>query len=161
MKIDSFHGEYRFLSNFWPSELIVREEGWIPFIAKSVEHAYQALKTVDPEERLKVLYCDTAACAKRLGKRVTLRDEWKSEEFRIKIMRELVRQKFTRHPALALKLLQTGNVELVEGNTWGDTFWGVCKGVGTNWLGKILMDVRLGLVQEENERYVDGPSTGE
>lgn len=39
-------------------------------------------------------------------------------------------------------LLKTGDEELVEGNTWGDTFWGVCKGKGRNELGKILMKVR-------------------
>ena len=30
----------------------------------------------------------------------------------------------------------------IEGNTWNDTFWGVCNGQGQNWLGKILMLVR-------------------
>jgi predicted NAD-dependent protein-ADP-ribosyltransferase YbiA (DUF1768 family) len=37
------------------------------------------------------------------------------------------------------KLLATGNAILIEGNTWGDTFWGQCKGEGTNVLGNILM----------------------
>lgn len=29
-----------------------------------------------------------------------------------------------------------------EGNTWGDTFWGICGGQGSNMLGQLLMDVR-------------------
>ena len=39
-------------------------------------------------------------------------------------------------------LLATGKATLVEGNSWGDTFWGVCRGKGKNMLGKILMRVR-------------------
>lgn len=34
------------------------------------------------------------------------------------------------------------NALFPEGNTWDDTYWGVCKGVGTNYLGKLLMIVR-------------------
>ena len=52
-----------------------------------------------------------------------------------------VRMKFT-DPALAAKLLATGEATLVEGNHWGDTFWGVCDGEGRNQLGEILMTVR-------------------
>ena len=33
-------------------------------------------------------------------------------------------------------------MELIEGNVWNDTFWGVCNGKGHNHLGKILMKVR-------------------
>jgi predicted NAD-dependent protein-ADP-ribosyltransferase YbiA (DUF1768 family) len=39
-------------------------------------------------------------------------------------------------------LLETGDAELIEGNDWGDTFWGVCGGKGNNFLGKLLMEVR-------------------
>ena len=46
-------------------------------------------------------------------------------------------QKFLQHPHLIEMLLQTGDEELVEGNKWGDRFWGVCKGKGENHLGKI------------------------
>jgi hypothetical protein len=42
-------------------------------------------------------------------------------------------------------LLATGDKELIEGNTWGDTFWGVCNGIGQNHLGKILMAKRTEL----------------
>jgi predicted NAD-dependent protein-ADP-ribosyltransferase YbiA (DUF1768 family) len=59
-------------------------------------------------------------------------------------MEELVRRKFA-DPELAEKLLATGDEELVEGNTWNDRFWGVCRGEGRNELGKILMRVRAEL----------------
>lgn len=39
-------------------------------------------------------------------------------------------------------LTKTGDRLLSEGNTWNDTFLGVCKGKGKNTLGKILMELR-------------------
>ena len=55
--------------------------------------------------------------------------------------RQLLRSKFS-DPELAEALLATGDAELVEGNTWGDPFWGVYKGKGENMLGRLLMEVR-------------------
>ena len=55
---------------------------------------------------------------------------------------------------LALRLVETGTEELVEGNDWGDTYWGVCKGTGKNMLGKILMEVREELKKNtEKEKH--------
>jgi predicted NAD-dependent protein-ADP-ribosyltransferase YbiA (DUF1768 family) len=63
-------------------------------------------------------------------------------DVKVKLMFVLVTEKFKQNPELKQKLLETGNQELIEGNTWNDTFWGVCNGQGQNWLGKILMLVR-------------------
>lgn len=57
-------------------------------------------------------------------------------------MYEICKAKFTQHKDLAEKLLETGDEELVEGNKWNDTYWGVCNGKGKNQLGKILMRIR-------------------
>ncbi len=56
-------------------------------------------------------------------------------------MAGLLVQKF-QHPELAALLRATDDAELIEGNTWGDTFWGVCKGKGANNLGRMLMEIR-------------------
>ena len=53
-----------------------------------------------------------------------------------------VNAKFSTNESLKKRLLETGDEELIEGNTWNDTYWGVCKGVGLNKLGEILMRVR-------------------
>ena len=68
------------------------------------------------------------------------RDNWS----RIKndVMLKLLRRKFVSGSHYATLLLDTGGAELIEGNTWGDTYWGVCDGVGENHLGKLLMLVR-------------------
>lgn len=62
--------------------------------------------------------------------------------------------KFTQKPELEAMLLATGDKVLVEGNTWGDTEWGVCDGVGKNLLGKILMRIR-GELQKSYRNKVD------
>lgn len=138
--ITKFDGEFRFLSNFWPARVAFEGETYA-----SVEAAYQAAKTLDLRFRQKVRECgeDSAAVkklGKKVGKSVTQWPCW-DEEFKLKVMGDLVRQKFS-NPALADLLLATGEQELEEGNWWGDRFWGVCKGEGRNELGKLLMAVR-------------------
>lgn len=141
-KIDIFEGEYRFLSNFYPVD--VKYEGKkFP----SVEHAYQAAKTKVPEEISKIRTCGTPFMAKKLGKKVTLRKDW--ESIKVQVMTDLVRQKFQIQFFKDL-LLATNELKIEEGNTWGDTFWGVCGGKGKNFLGKILMDIRKELQEDSN-----------
>jgi ribA/ribD-fused uncharacterized protein len=107
-----------------------------------VEHAYQAAKTLDRVARLEIANLETPGQAKRKGRNVTLRADW--EEIKLDVMRACIAQKFSREP-LRSQLLATGDTPLVEGNHWGDTFWGVCKGKGQNNLGVILMQVRRDL----------------
>ncbi len=76
---------------------------------------------------------------KKLGKVLKVRKDWDS--VKLKIMEWAVNEKF-KDPELEKMLIDTGNEELVEGNWWNDTYWGVCNGVGENNLGKILMRVR-------------------
>lgn len=141
--IDKFADDHAFLSNFWPSEVTLDGLQY-----PSVEHAYQAAKTNDAQERKKIRSLNKASQAKSAGKKVMLRPDW--ERVKLKVMEELVTEKFTKHPELRKLLLETGNHELVEGNHWGDTFWGVCKGKGHNHLGKILMKVRAKIREESH-----------
>lgn len=133
--INLFRDEYFFLSNFYPVE--IKLDG---IVYPNAEAAFQAQKTLNVEERRKFSMLKNPVQAKRLGRKVKLRDDW--EEVKLDIMTEIVSQKFLQHPHLIEMLLQTGDEELVEGNKWGDRFWGVCKGKGENHLGKILMKIR-------------------
>ena len=143
--ISSFSGEYRFLSNFW----FVRIQ-YLGLTFLSIEHAYQAAKTPDVSSQRKIARAPTASEAKRLGRRVEIRYDW--EKVKLNVMYELVKQKFNLpHIGLRGLLLSTGNRELIEGNHWDDTFWGVCNGVGQNHLGKTLMKVRAELQAETKE----------
>jgi len=121
----------------------------------SVENAYQAAK-FDPSRR-EVFTSISARKAKKLGSKAELPPDWETKK--VEVMEELVRQKFTRHPELRKRLLETGDAVLIEGTTWGDEFWGVNLEKpdpsspwgyrGRNLLGQILMKVREELRREE------------
>lgn len=135
--INSFEGKYAFLSNFYEHPI---SDGSLTFPTN--EHYFQAMKTLDLTERAAIAQADTPGRAKRMGRSVKLRSDW--EEVKLSIMEIALRQKFA-DPELAAKLKATGNEELVEGNWWNDTYWGVCNGVGENHLGKLLMKIRAEL----------------
>ena len=139
--ITRFRDENHFLSNFYPS--VVEMDG---IAYPTVEHAYQAAKSPDPAKRHEVAALPTPAGAKSAGRRIKRPDNW--FDVNLGILESLVRQKFTRYPDLAEKLLATGDAELIEGNTWNDRFFGMVwdkkreMWVGQNHLGKILMRLR-------------------
>ena len=140
--IKEFQQEYRFLSNFWPVN--VQLQGlWFP----TVEHAYQAAKTLDIKEREAISYLSTPGEAKRAGRRLPMRADW--DEIKLSVMEDLIRQKF-QSPSIRTKLLETGNAKLEEGNYWKDRFWGVYNGRGENHLGKILMKIRNEISKEDD-----------
>lgn len=133
-KILGFFGQNRWLSNFFPAN--VEHED---IIYPSVENAYQAAKF--PKEDRQVFVNYTASQAKLYGKSAVLSQDWHDKK--IDLMRYLVKQKFSeKNPELLSKLIATGDSYIEETNGWGDTFWGVCRGVGENHLGKIIMEVR-------------------
>lgn len=143
-KITSFDGEYDFLSNFYAAEVL-----WKTILYPTNEHAFQAAKSNLIQERLEIAELATPGQAKRAGRKVQLRKGW--EEIKYTIMKEIVTAKFSQYPELLEKLLATGDAELIEGNNWHDRCWGVCMcskcgGVGDNYLGRILMEVRKDLI---------------
>ncbi|KAL3270750.1 hypothetical protein HHI36_021275 [Cryptolaemus montrouzieri] len=145
MAIRDFRREYRFLSNFYGC---ASEYEGLKY--PSTEHAFQAAKTSDIEERKKIISFASPFEAKRVGQTVKLRSDW--EEVKYDIMLELVRQKF-QYPELKKMLLDTGTSDLIEENTWHDNFFGIClcekcKAVGKNNLGLILQQVRSELKTE-------------
>ena len=135
--ITKFDGSHAFLSNFHPSPITDLNGNVWP----TVEHAFQGAKTTDPAERERIRAAPTPGRAKRLGRQCKLRANW--DAIKDELMVKLVRAKFTEHADLLVSLLATGDAELVEGNTWGDRYWGVDeKGTGRNQLGLTLMAVR-------------------
>jgi ribA/ribD-fused uncharacterized protein len=142
MKIERFNGDFEFLSNMYPCDI---EYGGTSF--NSVEQAYQYYKTTSPKEKLNILRCNEPKKAKVLAKKFKyVREDWL--KFRIGLMYQLLKLKF-EIPELRDALLLTNGYELIEGNWWGDHYWGVCDGVGENNLGKLLMKIRdeLGHIQ--------------
>jgi ribA/ribD-fused uncharacterized protein len=135
--ISEFQGEYRFLSNFYHSPI-----RWYRLIFPTVEHAYQASKTTSMIIQMRIARCGPPSEAKRMGRIAPMREDWDS--MKLGVMEILVKAKFDpeTHPTLVQQLLDTGDEILQEGNKWNDRYWGVCRGVGKNHLGNILMTVR-------------------
>lgn len=134
--IDIFRGPFRFLSNFYAATVKLPDGE----LAPSAEHAYVWHKLREPADRMWAMMAFKAADVKKIGRTRPIRLDW--NEVKLQVMEDVVREKFTRHHELAKRLILTADRSLIEGNTWGDNFWGVCEGRGMNHLGKILMKVR-------------------
>lgn len=149
--IDSFRGDYAFLSNFYPSPLKVSFSAFVgdSFLLPTAEHMFQSAKvefcTLSSQEKFNWLR-DLANTsdpkhAKQLGKSISIDVQaWNKASYRM--MEQVLTYKFAIHSELRELLLETGDATLIEGNTWGDMLWGQVDGVGQNLLGKILMDIR-------------------
>ncbi len=147
-KISSFQGGYRFLSNFWPSHIVY--EG---LLYPTLEHAYAASKVESPHVKKMIQNCQTPGKAKSYLDDHNLKPDhdWTIPK-KLRVMEKLLLIKFGgKEPFLTRSLIATGDCYLEEGNTWEDTFWGTCQGVGKNHLGYLLMEVRGTLVSEKTE----------
>ena len=146
MTIQQFTGKYAFLSNFYNNPMIIDGKCYL-----TVEHYFQAMKTLDPKERNYIRCSQSPSHAKRLGRECKLRPDW--EQIKDQIMLKALRHKFS-HPDLKAKLLATEDADLEEGNTWHDTYWGkdLSTGEGQNLLGLLLMLVRDEISLDESEK---------
>lgn len=130
--INQFTGKYYFLSNFYPCAVTYKEITY-----KNSEAAFQAQKC----PRIAFGFKDLSPSeAKRKGRHVTLREDW--EHVKNIEMYDICLAKFQQNPDLKQQLINTGDAILIEGNDWGDKYWGICNGSGENELGKILMNIR-------------------
>ena len=147
--ITQFKNDYHFLSNFHRCDIVYQGD-----VYPSSEHLYQAMKTTIPKEREWVRQSETPGQAKKRGKLVPKRPDW--NQVKVDYMRSALLLKFSQNPELADRLIDTGKALLVEGNYWGDTYWGVSLKTreGKNHLGILLMEVRdhLGSFQTRHEK---------
>lgn len=133
--INTFDGDYRWLSNFYQSPL-----QWGDIVYPTVEHAYQASKTNNSSVRFSISRLSSPGEALRAGHDLVLSDDW-TDEHKIKVMELLLRKKFYEDPLRRL-LVDTHPVWLINTNMWGDVFWGMYRGKGENHLGVLLMKIR-------------------
>jgi ribA/ribD-fused uncharacterized protein len=144
VKITRFVGDFAFLSNFYDSVIFFDGKKF-----QTVEHAYQAYKTLNLEEFECIRNAKTPGEAKKLGRKATIRNDW--DEVKVSFMKKFLIKKF-ENPFFSALLLATDDAQLIEENYWNDTFWGVCRGKGKNMLGILLMEIREDLKkQTKNE----------
>lgn len=108
--INSFTGDYYFLSNFYMAP--VSYNGWD---YTNNEAAFQAQKTKNRRLKFQLFSQASPSEAKAAGRKIDLRSDW--EEVKDKVMYEIVLAKFTQNPDLKEKLLATGNEHLEEGKS--------------------------------------------
>jgi ribA/ribD-fused uncharacterized protein len=139
-----FRGYYRFLSNFFACNVECHGVQYT-----SAESAYQASKFDNPTIRQAFAHM-TPVEALRAGRNINFHPKYRIPNFkwlriRLSSMRYVLMRKFSdSNPALVRMLLDTGDAQLLEGNTHGDVFWGVDRTTlqGENNLGKLLMEIR-------------------
>jgi ribA/ribD-fused uncharacterized protein len=137
--INKFDGKYAFLSNYYPCAVFYEGIAY-----PSVEHAFQAAKTLDMTKRFEIANLESPGASKRAGRKLDLRSDW--EEVKYQVMEDCLRAKF-KDPKLLVQLVATEGQFLIEGTTWHDQCWGICTcdkcgGNGSNHLGKLLMKIR-------------------
>lgn len=136
MAIESFTGDYAFLSNTYPVKIMVSDTEF-----NCVESAYWAMMVKNENARTKMARLKPSkAKAKALNMEKV--DNW--DEIKYPIMKNLLAQKFS-NKELAEKLIATRSESLVNNVTYMDEEYGVRNGQGKNLLGKFLMEIRSGL----------------
>jgi ribA/ribD-fused uncharacterized protein len=139
----AFVGELDFCSNFYAAPLFYKG-----VLFPTSEHAFQWAKCKNQVDKDLILMDKSPAFAKQIGRKSEMIDNW--DDVKYNIMRDILTEKFIQNAGLITKLLKTGNKELIEYNSWHDNIWGCCvcetctahHKKGTNWLGKILMEIR-------------------
>lgn len=149
---------FGWLSHFHRSLIVLDGEPW-----PSVEHYYQAQRSLDPAYRQAIRAAKSPGIAKRLAARPDAprrisaqswfratsqqpRADW--QEVKLSIMRRADEAKFVQNPSLAALLLATDAAEIIEDSPF-DPYWGVgSDGQGLNWAGRVLMEVRSALLSK-------------
>lgn len=177
--IFQFRGENSFLSNFYshvvmPLNLDDVNGNTYNFSFTNTEAMFQGFKvfkdafgdhTPEEMEKLREFSQMTAKEARAAGRKITPFDGKYWDSVKDQVMEMCLDIKFS-NPELRAKLLATGTRQLIEGNSYGDTYWGTTiltdesgnaigadSKSGNNKLGKLLMKVRDGLVRPDTSIY--------
>ena len=157
--IVSFRDDWEFLSNMYRCNIEIDN-----IMYKTLEHAFQAMKSVDPRVQAIIANAFDGAAAKRLGRSIALRPEWEvvvdrkppfgEDLWAVKqwYMWNLLSQKFgdqMHNNDLCVKLHSIpAGIPIIGGNDWHDNYWGVCGCAGCaskpkfNVLGNMLYMLR-------------------
>lgn len=135
-----YEPKFYMFSNFSAFTVRYHEHEW-----PTAEHAYQAAKFDERDIKIMIKRAPSAYEAKKIARGF---DDEKREDWhtvKLSIMKEIVHAKFSQHPYIQKKLLETGMREIIE-NSPEDAFWGWGPDEnGENHLGKIWMQLRAGM----------------
>lgn len=120
---------------------------------QSLEHYYQAMKFDDASYRERIRLADTPQVAEKLGnvRFKKKRSDWKSVE--TTVMTRAIYTQCRTHEDMSASLLATSDENLIEDSQF-DYFWGCGRDRrGENHFGKVLMNVRVKLQQEQSNSH--------
>lgn len=118
----------------------------------TVEHYFQAMKFEDPTQRQKVRQAESPQMARKMGQPLfkRIRPDWK--KVREVVMTRAVYTKCRTHNDVSDTLLATETKTIIERSLY-DYFWGCGRdNRGSNTYGKVLMNVREKLFQEQADQ---------
>lgn len=145
-----YMGEWYCFDNF--SAFSVK---WKDALWPTAEHAYQASKFEFEIIREEIRNAPSAHETKQLANRmygIYIRPDW--NDIKLSVMEEIVRHKLEQHPYVERKLMESGQMILVE-DSHKDTFWGCGPDYdGQNHLGKIWMKLRDEKVKNQGTKAV-------
>ena len=151
--INQFRGDFYFLSNMYECDIEFNKNKF-----KSIEHAYIYHKYDNIEIKKLALSDIDGKVLKIESKRFKKVKGW--DDIKLKLMYELLKVKFNKTPFKEM-LISTNDCNIVEGNSWNDTFWGVditqTPNIGENHLGRLIMKVRdelLGLNRNKKSIFI-------
>ena len=133
-----YEREYYFLSNLAAFRL-----HWKGIDHDTSEAAYHCEKfphLPDFQQRIRSARSAHDAFELAQTRKDDMREDW--YDVRVTIMRSILRAKCEQHEHIRLKLLESGERELIE-DSWRDSFWGWGPNRdGQNVLGKLWMEIR-------------------
>ncbi|MCF7835103.1 NADAR family protein [Candidatus Gracilibacteria bacterium] len=106
------------------------------------EGYYMAARTTDIEIKKMISFLSIGhGLAKKSSKLFELDN---NSDNRIMYMRDAIKKKFDSNPDLKQKLIDTGDLQIIEYTYRGDRFFGIDQSdlIGSNILGKLLMEYR-------------------
>lgn len=127
-----FNGPWQLLDNFAALTVVV-DVGFGVERYKTAEHAYAAGKATCTVDHDYVWEAPNPGAAKARGQTIDLRPDW--EERRWVIMKRVLRAKYFQNARFRVKLRQTGDRLIVEGNVCDDQVWGATPPEGQARLG--------------------------
>lgn len=145
-RIGFYPREFYMLDNFSAFKVFYLGHYW-----STAEHAYQAAKFIHsaPDIVNSIRNAKSPHEAQKIGRenRELKPEDW--DIFKVEIMYQICKSKLRIHPYVQQKLLETGDLEIVEDSP-KDDFWGTGPNKdGQNELGKIWMWLRSELKASE------------
>lgn len=160
--------ENHLLANFAPTSVTLHRnrgahQNYPNDVFATSEHLYQMCKFPVSERDIRDSIKDAASPSE--AKAITrankdkIREDWDAS-FKYKVMRGIIRLKVAQNDHVKDELLSTDRKIIFEdadqyasSNPTTEQIeemrrWGIYKGEGENWIGKILMDLRKELLQE-------------